>query len=215
MVSFQHIYRDSMGEENMFWDKVSGLYDFFETVYNGKVYRGVGKRVAEEMEKEDIVLECACGTGAISRYIAPVCGELIATDFSGGMLRQTAKNCRKYDNVKIKRADMTRLKCRDNRFDKVVAGNVIHLLEDPLAALKELERVCKKGGKIIVPTYINASDSVNKKAVRLLELLGANFKRQYDFPSYQKFFEEAGYKNVRYSVVEGRMPCAIAVITKG
>ena len=26
--------------KNMFWDKVSGLYDFFETVYNGKVYRG-------------------------------------------------------------------------------------------------------------------------------------------------------------------------------
>lgn len=198
----------------MFWDKVSGLYDFFETVYNGKVYRGVGKRVAKEMEKEDIVLECACGTGAISRYIAPACRELVATDFSGGMLRQTAKNCQKYDNVKIKRADMTRLKCRDNRFDKVVAGNVIHLLEDPLAALKELERVCKTGGKIIVPTYINASDSVNKKAVRLLELLGADFKRQYDFRSYQKFFEEAGYKNVRYSVVEGRMPCAIAVITK-
>lgn len=199
----------------MFWDKVSGLYDFFETVYNGKVYRGVGKRVAEEMEKGDIVLECACGTGAISRYIAPACRELVATDFSGGMLRQTAKNCRMYGNVKIKRADMTRLKCRDNRFDKVVAGNVIHLLKDPLAALKELERVCKKGGKIIVPTYINASDSVNKKAVRLLELLGADFKRQYDFQSYQKFFEDAGYKNVRYSVVEGRMPCAIAIITKG
>lgn len=198
----------------MFWDKVSGLYDFFETVYNGRVYRGVGKRVAEEIGKDDIVLECACGTGAISRYIAPVCRLLIATDFSKGMLRQTAKNCRKYSNIKVKRADMTRLKCRDNRFDKVVAGNVIHLLEDPLAALKELERVCKTGGKIIVPTYINASDGVNKKAVRLLELAGANFERQYDICSYRKFFEDAGYKNVSYSVVEGRMPCAIAVITK-
>lgn len=201
-------------EIDMFWDKVSGLYDFFETVYNGRVYRGVGKRVAEEIGKDDIVLECACGTGAISRYIAPVCGLLIATDFSKGMLRQTAKNCREYNNIKVKRADMTRLKCRDNRFDKVVAGNVIHLLEDPLAALKELERVCKTGGKIIVPTYINASDGVNKKAVRLLELAGANFERQYDICSYRKFFEDAGYENVSYSVVAGRMPCAIAVITK-
>ncbi|MDE6924685.1 MAG: hypothetical protein K2O97_07285 [Acetatifactor sp.] len=57
----------------MFWDKVSGLYDFFETVYNGRVYRNLGKRVAEEMEQNDAVLECACGTGAISRYIAPGC----------------------------------------------------------------------------------------------------------------------------------------------
>lgn len=50
----------------MFWDKVSGLYDFFETLYNGRVYRGLGERVAKEMAPKDIVLECACGTGAIS-----------------------------------------------------------------------------------------------------------------------------------------------------
>ena len=33
----------------MFWDKVSGVYDLFETLYNGKVYRGLGERVAEEI----------------------------------------------------------------------------------------------------------------------------------------------------------------------
>lgn len=198
----------------MFWDKVSGLYDLFETIYNGKVYRGLGERVAEEIGQNDVVLECACGTGAISQYIAPKCRQLIATDFSKGMLRQTAKKCGKYQNIKVKRADMTNLHCRDNRFDKVVAGNVIHLLEDPHAAIKELVRVCKVGGKIIVPTYINASEGVNKKAVRLLELAGANFKRQFTMDSYKKFFEEAGYRDVTYSIVDGRMPCAVAVITK-
>lgn len=197
----------------MFWDKISGLYDFFETVYNGKVYRGLGERVAAEIGQDDIVLECACGTGAISRYIAPRCRQLIATDFSKGMLKQTWKKCHSYPNIKIRRADMTHLNCRDNRFDKVVAGNVIHLLEDPYAAIKELERVCKPGGKIIVPTYINASAGVNKKAVRFLELAGADFKRQFDLESYQNFFADAGYENVEYHIVEGRMPCALAVIT--
>lgn len=109
---------------------------------------------------------------------------------------------------------MTHLKCRDNRFDKVVAGNVIHLLEEPYAAIKELERVCKTDGKIIIPTYINASAGVNKKAVRLLEVAGANFKRQFDINSYKKFFETAGYTNVSYFIVDGRMPCAVAIITK-
>lgn len=198
----------------MFWDNVSGLYDLFETVYNGKVYRGLGRKVAEEIGPGDVVLECACGTGAISTYIAPKCRKLVATDFSAGMLRQTAKKCRAFDNVKVRRADMTHLRCRDNRFDKVVAGNVIHLLDDPCAALKELERVCKPGGKMIVPTYINASEGVNKKAVRLLEMAGANFKRQYDLPSYRQFFADAGYENVSFSVIDGRMPCAVAVITK-
>ncbi len=139
--------------ENMFWDKVSGLYDVFETVYNGKVYQNLGKKVAEEIEEKDVVLECACGTGAISRQIAAKCKCLIATDLSGNMLKQAWKKCRKYENVKVRRADMTHLKCRDDRFDKVVAGNVIHLLDDPYAAVKEMERVCKPGGKIIIPTY--------------------------------------------------------------
>lgn len=196
----------------MFWDHVSGFYDFFETVYNRRVYRGLGKRVAEEIEPEDTALECACGTGAISRYIAPRCRRLFATDFSAGMLRQTAKKCRSFRNVTIKRADLTHLNCRDNRFDKVVAGNVIHLLEDPYAALNELTRVCRPGGKVIVPTYINASDGVNKKAVRLLELAGANFKRQFDIRSYKAFFEQAGYPNAAFDIVDGRMPCAMAVI---
>lgn len=170
--------------------------------------------MAEEIAPDDVVLECACGTGAISRIIATKCRKLIATDFSVGMLRQAARNCRACDNVRVRRADMTHLKCRDNRFDKVVAGNVIHLLDDPCAALKELERVCKPGGKIIVPTYINASAGVNRMAVRLLEMAGANFKRQYDLQSYRQFFADAGYEDVSYFVVDGRMPCAVAVITK-
>ena len=182
----------------MFWDKVSGLYDLFETVYNGKVYRELGKRVAEEIRQNDIVLECACGTGVISQYIAPKCKQLIATDFSKGMLKQTAKKCRNYTNIEIRYADMTHLKCRDNSFDKVIAGNVIHLLEEPYIAIKELERVCKVGGKIIIPTYI--TKSTNKKAVQLLEYAGANFKRQFDMDSYKEFFLKAGYKNMDYYI---------------
>lgn len=109
---------------------------------------------------------------------------------------------------------MTRLNCQAHRFDKVVAGNVIHLLEAPHTAIKELERVCKPGGKIIIPTYINMADSGNKKAVRLLEVLGVKFRQQFDMASYRRFFEDAGYQDVEYSIVYGRMPCAIAIITK-
>ena len=57
-------------------------------MYNGKVYSGTGEKVAEFIEPTDTVLEYACGTGAISIYIAPRCRRLIATDFAAGMLRQ-------------------------------------------------------------------------------------------------------------------------------
>ena len=37
---------------------------------------------------------------------------------------------------------------------------------------------------------------------------------QFDMETYRKFFEDMGYKDVKYAIVDGRMPCAIAVITK-
>ena len=198
----------------MFWNKISPLYDLFENVYNGKVYKETGKKVAALIEEHDEVLECACGTGAISVSIAPKCRRLIATDFAAGMLRQAEKKCRKYENTIFRRADITHLKCKDNRFDKVVAGNVIHLLPNPEQALHELERVVKPGGRIIIPTYINMSKGTGTAAVKFITLLGADFKRQFDLESYKQFFADMGYANVEYHVVDGRMPCAIAVITK-
>ena len=198
----------------MFWDRISPLYDLFENVYNHRVYAGTGRKVAEFIDSTDFVLECACGTGAITVCIAEKCRKLVATDFATGMLRQAARKCRKYGNVKFKRADITNIKCRSDRFDKVVAGNVIHLLPDPGKALAELERVAKPDGKIIIPTYINMSKSSAGLAVKFVELLGADFKKQFDLDSYKAFFEEMGYQDVEYHVVDGRMPCAIAVITK-
>lgn len=198
----------------MFWDRISPIYDLFENVYNNKVYTGTGAKVADLINSDDKVLECACGTGAISVFIAAKCRELTATDFSVGMIKQTMKKCRKYKNVSFRRADITHLNCRDELFDKVVAGNVIHLLPEPEKVIKELERVVKPGGLIIIPTYINMSTGSGKLAVKFIEKLGASFKRQFDLESYREFFKEMGYENAEYTVVDGRMPCAIAVIEK-
>ena len=100
----------------------------------------------------------------------------------------------------------------DDSFDKVVAGNVIHLLPNPQTALKELERVCKPGGKLIIPTYINNSADSSRAAVRFLEAIGAKFNRQFDRKTYRDFFAEMGYSDVKYYIVNGRMPCDIAII---
>lgn len=199
----------------MFWDKAAGLYDLFENVYNGKVNKQLSIEVAEMMEMSDRVLECACGTGMISKRIGPNCRELIATDFSVGMLKQAKKKCAHLPNVKIKKANIMQIKCRDNSFDKVVAGNVIHLLDDPAMALCELMRVCKVGGKIIIPTYVNNENAGKPNLfVRIIEKFGAGFKCQFNFDSYREFFANLGLEDVEFTLVEGKMPCAIAVITK-
>jgi len=120
------------------------------------------------------------------------------------------------NNVKIRKADIMSLNFKDGEFDKVVAGNVIHLLDFPYEALTELIRVCKNGGKVIIPTYVN-NENVGKTNlfVSLLKNLGADFKKQFDFKSYIEFFKTAGYiENVEYILIDGKMPCAIAIITK-
>lgn len=200
----------------MFWDKVARFYDIFEKLYNGEVNCKLVIAVSNMVESGDRILECACGTGMLSKGIALRCKELIATDFSDGMLKQTKKNCKHMNNVKIRKADIMSLNFKDGEFDKVVAGNVIHLLDFPYEALTELIRVCKNGGKVIIPTYVN-NENVGKTNlfVRLLKNLGADFKKQFDFKSYIEFFKTAGYiENVEYILIEGKMPCAIAIITK-
>ena len=196
----------------MFWDKVSGVYDLFENIYNKSVYQSTGESVAKYIKNTDRVLECACGTGAISIFIAPVCKELIVSDYSVGMLKQAKKKLKNYDNIDYRRVDITDIEAEDNSFDVVVAGNVIHLLPDPQRAMNELTRVCKDGGRLVIPTYINGDEGTNKLAVKFLEKLGASFKCQFDAESYEKFFEDMGYENVIYEVVRGRMACDIAVI---
>lgn len=198
----------------IFWGLISPVYDLLENLYNRKVYQGTGQAVAALLSGTDEVLECACGTGAISRSLAPRCQSLTATDFSEGMLRRAKRKLSAHPNVVVEKADIMRLPYVDARFDAVVAGNVIHLLPEPGKALEELARVLKPGGKLVIPTYINDTKKSNRTAVRILSLLGAEFQRQFDLESYRAFFEGLGYQNVAYSVVEGRMPCAIAVMTK-
>ena len=66
----------------------------------------------------------------------------------------------------------------------------------------------------ISPLYDLFENVYNRKVYKGTGLKVAEFKRQFDLDAYKKFFAEMGYKDVRYYVVEGRMPCAIAVFTR-
>lgn len=197
----------------MIWDKFAGFYDLAETIYNKDVYTNLGKRVAQEIDEDDTVLECACGTGAITKYVAPRCKLLVATDMSKGMLVEAQKNCDNLNNIRFRYADIMNINCRDERFDKVIAGNVIHLLDEPEKAIAELLRVCRTGGKVIIPTYINSENTSASIAVDALSLIGVDFKREFDYESYKEFFTDLGFEP-EFDVARGRMNCAIAIITK-
>ena len=199
----------------MFWDQVAGVYDIFVNVINRKTHQKLKSIVSDLIEPGDHVLECACGTGLLSAVAAAKCKHLVATDFSEKMLKRAEKNCVAYANTEYRKEDITSLSFPDRSFDKVLAGNVIHLLDEPLKALAELDRVCKDGGTLIIPTYMN-KDSKGKTSgfVEAAGKAGADFKRQFTMDSYKQFFLAAGYSEVKVILAEGRIPCAVAVMKK-
>ena len=136
-----------------------------------------------------------------------------------GFLRQYAEaggeKAEKYGNVRFAQADITKLDYPDGSFDAVVAANVIHLLDEPYRALAELDRVCKPGGRLIIPTYMNRTDRGTTNSVSgAIGKAGADFKREFTPETYRRFFAAAGYTDARYTLCRGRIPCAVAVLQK-
>lgn len=194
----------------MFWDKISGIYDLYQIV-NKKVNDKAAYLCAQQIESKDIVLECACGTGIMTKFIAPCCKKLVATDFSRKMLKQAKKKLKDQNNVLFRYADITDLKFRDNCFDKVVAANVIHLLDNPEKAMSELKRVVKPGGQIILPTYVAKTSKMSSLLIKFFNAIGADFKKEFDEDSYKKFLEDMDI-TATYHTAKGMVSCCVAVI---
>ncbi len=200
----------------MFWDNVAWVYDVFANIINRKANKALCAAVEGLVSSSDDVLECACGTGLLTGVIAPHCKSLIATDFSAKMLERAEKKYGKYGNVRFEQANILRLAYPDGRFDTVIAANVIHLLDEPYQALHELERVCRPGGKIIIPTYMNQTDKGKTNGVSdAIGKAGADFKREFTLDTYKRFFSDAGYTDASYVLCEGKIPCAVAVLQRG
>jgi len=199
----------------MFWDKYAKFYDLFENSFNGKVYRGFSSRTAEMLEAKDDVLEAACGTGVITVKAAERCRTLIATDLSEGMLDMARKKCAGCPNVFFEKGDILDLKYEDGRFDKVIAGNVIHIVPDPRKAMSEMLRVSKPGGKIILPVFLSKKKGdLTDFSIRVLKLIGADFRETFSFESYKAFIADLGFPDAEFELIDGAVPNAIAVITK-
>ncbi|MBR3429831.1 MAG: SAM-dependent methyltransferase, partial [Clostridia bacterium] len=78
-----------------------------------------------------------------------------------------------------------------------------------------LDRVTKSGGALIIPTYMNRDGrGRTSKFASAVGKAGADFKRQFTVKSYRQFFLDTGYRDVQVTLAEGRIPCAVAVMTK-
>ena len=196
-----------------FWDKIAGVYDIAEA-FNGKVYNKLTRAVAKLTPEGSRVLDCAAGTGNLSLAAAEKAESVICTDSSEKMLKTAEKkaSARGISNIRFEIRDICKLRDEDESFDTVIAGNVLHLLPDPERAVKELYRVTKKGGRLLLPTFITG----NKKllSIKLYKLLGFNPEKEYTYSEYIEMLKDCRLGKIKAKTIGGKIPCCFAVIYK-
>lgn len=107
---------------------------------------------AAEAGPADTSLDIACGPGLLVCAFARVVRFATGIDLTPAMLEQARKIQREQglNNVSWQQGDVTALPYPDAHFSIVSSRFVFHHLQDPLAVLKEMTRVCKPVGRVVV-----------------------------------------------------------------
>lgn len=96
------------------------------------------------------IMELGCGTGKNTSFLTQLGEQIVALDFSPGMLRQ-AKSKITSDRVFFVVADLTKpWPCKDESFELIVCNLVLEHIEDLGAVFAEISRALKTGGRFFL-----------------------------------------------------------------
>ena len=172
-------------------------------------------RLAAKLTPEGAsVLDCAAGTGELSFAAAKKAKSVICTDYSRKMLDRAEKKAaaKGIKNITFEERDIFSLRDKDESFDTVIAGNVLHLLPNPEKAVKELYRVTKKGGRLLLPTFVTGEKRL--LSIKLYRLIGFKPEREYTADEYIKMLKSCKVGRIKGKLIDGKIPCCFAVIYK-
>lgn len=134
------------------FDQVAAAYDRTNTVLslgNDRLWRIATTRAVAPRPGQRI-LDLAAGTGASSVSLARSGAEVVAADFSPGMIAEGARRHGDVPNLTFRQADATALPFGDDEFDTVTISFGLRNVSDPQRALGEMLRVTKPGGRLVV-----------------------------------------------------------------
>jgi phosphatidylethanolamine/phosphatidyl-N-methylethanolamine N-methyltransferase len=141
------------------YELLAPVYDFvFDWIF------APGRTAAIEqlaLQRSDSILEVGIGTG-LNLPLYPATCRLTGIDLSQEMLDKAVERVQTLamPNVILKVMDATSMSFGDNEFDKVVATYTISAVPDPVAVLREMRRVVKPGGILVILNHFRSERRV-------------------------------------------------------
>ncbi len=157
---------------------------------------------------DDTSLDVACGPGLLACAFAHVVRQAAGIDLTPAMLDQArqAQLEQSLANVSWQQGDVNALPYPDAHFSIVSSRYVFHHLPEPLAVLKEMRRVCKPGGRVVVADMVPTPERA--AALNAEELLrDPSHARALTESEFKALFAQAGLPEpvVSYYRVESEM----------
>jgi phosphatidylethanolamine/phosphatidyl-N-methylethanolamine N-methyltransferase len=160
----------------------------------------------------DRVLEVGIGTG-INAALYPRDCTVTGIDLSGPMLEKARERIarKQVDNVQLFEMDAADLRFPDNTFDIVYAPYVISVVPDPVAVAREMRRVCRPGGRIVILNHFRSRNTVGAFMERLISplTLHIGFTADLDLPAFlaQAELEPISIEKVNFPRIWSLVTC--------
>src|SRR5262249_52113986 len=155
----------------------------------------------------DTVLDVACGGGVVACGFAPHVAHVTGLDMTPAMPDRAAGQAKALGLTTLtwRQGDATRLPFADATFSIVHTRFSFHHFLEPLAALKEMMRVCRPGGRVVVCDSQASTDPAKAAAFNKLEKLrDPSHVRALSLPELEGLFSRAGLAQPREAFYELR-----------
>lgn len=177
--------------------KAYRMYSNFYDLLFGAVFHPGRTKAIEHLHCEagDRILEVGVGTG-LSLNMYPKGVKLVGIDLSEDMLNKARKKVETENLIHVEALhsmDAQEMNFPDNSFDKIVAMYVVSVVPDVGQMFREIRRVCKPGGRIIVLNHFENKNPVIQKAEAFVQPLAKYLGFHPDFPM-EKFLEQTNFK---------------------